>query len=193
MEFDYLDTGALYRAVALQLRKRGLGPEAPDDAIRGVLSGLDVTFRNGCVFLNGTDVSDTIRTTEIDYYSSVFSARKIVRDFLLEAQRASAMHQDLVVEGRDTTTVVFPDAWKKIYLDASLRERAGRRRQQFLQKGICISMDEAEKAVGERDLRDSSRDIAPLQRAPDAVFIDSSDMTVTQVAEKILELIKATD
>ncbi|MBI5188702.1 MAG: (d)CMP kinase, partial [Nitrospirae bacterium] len=122
---------------------------------------------------------------------SVFSARKIVRDFLLDAQRNTALNNDLVVEGRDTTTVVFPDAWKKIYLDASVEERAKRRYLQFREKGIDISMDDSRKDVMERDIRDTNRDIAPLKRATDAFLIDSSNLSVGQVMGKIIEFIRA--
>ena len=140
-------------------------PEESDDRIRDVLSRTLVTFRDGRVFLNGRDVSEGIRSKDMDHYSSVFSARKIVRDFLLDAQRQAALQHDLVVEGRDTTTVVFPDAAKKIFLDASVEERAKRRYNQFREKGIDISLDEARRNIIERDKRDSSRDIAPLRVA----------------------------
>jgi cytidylate kinase len=145
--FNYLDTGALYRAVAMALIKNMIGPEDTDDKLRDVLNKTLVTFNNGRVFLNGQDVSEDIRSKEIDHYSSVFSARKIVRDFLLDAQREAALHNDLVVEGRDTTTVVFPDAKKKIFLDASVEERAKRRNLQFRGKGIDITMDESKMNI----------------------------------------------
>lgn len=188
--FSYLDTGALYRAVALALRNNMIEPEDSDDKLRNVLRKLVVTFNNGRVFLNGIDVSDTIRSKEIDHYSSVFSARRIVRDFLLDAQRNAAMHNDLVVEGRDTTTVVFPDATKKIFLDASVEERAKRRYLQFRDKGIDISIDEARKNIIDRDKRDASRDIAPLRVAPDALFVDSSNLSIEQVKNKILDFVR---
>lgn len=188
--FSYLDTGALYRALALGLRNIMMETEDSDDKLRNVLRKLVVTFNNGRVFLNGIDVSDTIRSKEIDHYSSVFSARRIVRDFLLDAQRNAAMHNDLVVEGRDTTTVVFPDATKKIFLDASVEERAKRRYLQFRDKGIDISIDEARKNIIDRDKRDASRDIAPLRVAPDALFVDSSNLSIEQVKNKILDFVR---
>lgn len=191
LDFDYLDTGALYRAVALALRTNGISPDERGDRLNSVLMKTHVTFNGGRVFLNGMDVSEEIRSTEIDHYSSVFSAKKDVRDFLLNVQRNTALNNDLVIEGRDITTVVFPDAWTKVYLDASIEERAKRRYLQFREKGIHISMDESRKAVMERDMRDSSRDIAPLKKAPDAFIIDSSNLSIEQVTEKILEFIKA--
>lgn len=189
--FSYLDTGALYRAVALALREKGIEPEDSDDVLKAALAAIDVGFMNGKVFLNGRDVSEEIRSTEIGHYSSVFSARKIVRDFLLGIQRNAADNADIVAEGRDMTTVVFPDAWKKFYLDASNDARAERRYLQLKEQGIDITELDAKKDVIERDIRDSSRDIAPLKKADDAVLIDSSVMTVDEVLENILEIIRA--
>jgi cytidylate kinase len=188
--FDYLDTGALYRAVALALRNGGIDVKDDDDKIMDVLLKIDISFDNGRVFLNGRDISSEIRSREIDYYSSVFSAKKIVRGFLLDIQRKAGKVKNIVVEGRDTTTIVFPDAWKKIYLDASSDERAKRRYLQFKDKGIYANLDEAKREVIERDRRDSSRDIAPLRRAEDAFFIDSSNLTVEQTKTEILRFIK---
>jgi cytidylate kinase len=185
--FNYLDTGALYRAVAMALIKNMIGTEDTDDKLRNILNNTFVTFNNGRVFLNGQDVSEDIRSKEIDHYSSVFSARKIVRDFLLDAQREAALHDNLVVEGRDTTTVVFPDCKKKIFLDASVEERAKRRYLQFREKGIDITMDEAKTSIIERDKRDASRDIAPLRVAAEALLIDSSNLSVEQVKNNIID------
>jgi cytidylate kinase len=188
--FNYLDTGALYRAVALALRNNATEPEASDDKITDVLSKNHISFNNGRVFLNGLDVSEDIRSTEIDYYSSVFSATKLVRDFLLDAQRDAALNSDLVVEGRDTTTVVFPEARKKIYLDASVEERAKRRYLQYKGKNIDISMDESIRSIINRDLRDASRGIAPLKKASDALALDSSNLSIELVIKKILDFIR---
>lgn len=188
--FEYLDTGALYRAVAVALINEGIGQADPDDTVKNVLSSISVTFRKGKIFLNGHDVTENIRSAEIDHYSSVFSTRKIVREFLLDAQRNTALKNNLVVEGRDTTTVVFPDAKKKIFLDASLEERAKRRCKQYREKGIDINIEESLKSIIDRDMRDANRDIAPLKIAADALVIDSSNLSVEQVLEKIFEYIK---
>jgi cytidylate kinase len=188
--FNYLDTGALYRAVALALSSNGIKLEDSDDKLRDIISKNHITFNDGRVFLNGRDISEDIRSKEIDHYSSVFSARKIVRDFLLHTQRDAALNSDLVVEGRDTTTVVFPDAKKKIFLDASVEERAKRRYLQFRGKGIDISIDESRRNIIDRDKRDSSRDIAPLKIAPSALLVDSSDLSIEQVTKKILDFIR---
>jgi cytidylate kinase len=185
--FQFLDTGALYRAVALYLRTKEINPENRDDEILDILRNVTINFNNDKVFLNGKDVTDQIRTTEIGHYASVFSTRKPVRDFLFNVQRKAARSSDIVAEGRDMTTVVFPDAWKKFYLDASLESRAKRRFLQLRQQGIDISMEEALKDVRERDIRDSSRDIAPLKKADDAIYIDTTDLTLKEVVEKILD------
>jgi cytidylate kinase len=185
--FQFLDTGALYRAVALYLRTKEINPENRDDEILDILRNVTINFSNDKVFLNGKDVTDQIRTTEIGHYASVFSTRKPVRDFLFNVQRKAARSSDIVAEGRDMTTVVFPDAWKKFYLDASLESRAKRRFLQLRQQGIDISMEEALKDVRERDIRDSSRDIAPLKKADDAIYIDTTDLTLKEVVEKILD------
>jgi len=164
--------------------------EDNDDKIKKVLDNTVIRFNNRKVFLNGRDVSEEIRNTDIDHYSSVFSAKKIVRDFLLDFQRNAALNNDLVVEGRDTTTVVFPDAQKKIFLHASDEERARRRYLQFKEKGINITMDEARKSILERDKRDANREIAPLKIAPDALVVDSSNLSIEEVLKKILDVVQ---
>ena len=188
--FTYLDTGALYRAAALALRKHGIEPGDTDGRIRNVLENVRITFAQGKVFLGGADVSEEIRSKEMDHFSSVFSARKVVRDFLLSAQRDAALRDNLVVEGRDTGTVVFPGAERKIFLDASVEERAKRRYAQYRQKGIEIHMDEARGGIIERDSRDANRDIAPLKAAAGALILDSSHLGVEQVVKKILDFVK---
>lgn len=189
--FDYLDTGSLYRAIALALRNSGVNPEDSDERLMNVLHGMDIRYTDGKVFLHGRDISEDIRSKEIDHYSSVFSTRKIVRDFLFDIQRDAATTRNVVVEGRDTTTVIFSNAWKKIYLDASLEERAKRRYFQYKTKGMHISIEESIRDIMERDKRDSNRDIAPLKKADDAFAIDSSNLSVEQVQEKILEYVRA--
>jgi len=189
--FDYLDTGAAYRAVALALRNSGIESEDSDERLREALDRTEITFTKERIFLNSRDVSEEIRSKEIDHYSSVFSARAMVRDFLFDIQRNAATTKGLVVEGRDTTSVVFPDAWKKIYLDASLEERAKRRYLQYRSRGIEISMEGALRELEERDKRDSHRTIAPLKRADSALFIDSTDLSVEQVKEEIMKFVGA--
>ena len=189
--FRYLDTGALYRATALGLRRAGVTPDDSDEKISETLKGIQVAFRDGRVYLNSVDVSEEIRTPEAGHYSSVFSARKPVRDYLLPVQRDAARNDNLVAEGRDMTTVVFPNAWRKLYIDASMEERARRRHLQLKQNGVPVSMERAVEDVAARDKRDSERDIAPLRVAGDAVYIDSSNTPLEDVMIKVLEVVKA--
>ncbi|KKL10034.1 hypothetical protein LCGC14_2559890 [marine sediment metagenome] len=179
--FSYLDTGALYRAIALGLRRAGVPEDASDDDIREALGPIKVTYSEGRVSLNGELVEEKIREPEVGRLSSVFSARKPVREFLLPLQKQAARDNDIVAEGRDMTSVVFPEAWIKIYLDASVESRAKRRYEQLKGLGIKADMKSATRDVTERDARDSSRDIAPLTRTRDALYIDSSDMPVDEV------------
>ncbi|MBI3593090.1 MAG: (d)CMP kinase, partial [Nitrospirae bacterium] len=175
--------------LSLHLRRQQIEPESSDPDILKALANTVVYFKNGRVFLNGDDVSEVIRTTEAGHYASVFSARKVVRDFLFQIQRDAACRSNIVAEGRDMTTVVFPDGWKKFYLDASEEGRARRRYLQLTEKGVAITMEDALKDVRERDIRDSRRDIAPLKRAEDAVYIDTTHMTLDEVTALILSLL----
>lgn len=189
LEFDYLDTGALYRAVALNLRRLGLEEKASDIEIASALEKTSVEFRNGSVLLNGQDVSDEIRSPEAGHYASVFSARKDVREYLMTAQRNAAINSDLVAEGRDMTTVVFPDAYRKFYLDASVDERARRRTEELVAKGFPADEQQIRADILERDIRDSGRDIAPLRKADDAMVIDSTRLSINDVFSKIMKII----
>ncbi len=193
--FDYLDTGALYRTAALALLKKGITPEAGDGKIKAALEGdggVSIEFKKGRVFLDGADVSDEIRTKEAGHYSSVFSARKPVRDFLLPLQRKLGEEKNLVAEGRDMATVVFPRAWKKFYLDASLEERARRRYDQLTAAGRNISRKDAVEDVAVRDRRDSSRELAPLRRSPGALYLDTTGIPLEEVIRRLLESVKGT-
>ncbi len=189
--FVYLDTGALYRAVALLFLRNGIVPEDSDQALARALESAEVRFRDGRVLLNGADVSKDIRTTEVGHYSSVFSARKVVREFLLGVQRNAALDNDLVAEGRDTTTVIFPDAQKKFFMDATVAERTKRRYGQLKEMGLEATEEKARRDVVERDERDRGRDIAPLTIAKDAIIIDTTDRSIEQVVDCILEIVKS--
>lgn len=188
--FKYLDTGALYRAVALLFVRHGIKAEEEDGILKKLLNSSTLRFDNGRVILNEEDVSADIRTPEAGHYSSVFSARGVVRDFLLDIQRRASFDADLVVEGRDTTTVIFPGAWKKIYLDASAEERARRRCGQLKELGFAVTDKAAGDDVAERDKRDSTRELAPLKRAPDALLIDTTNRTIEDVVEDIMRVIR---
>lgn len=189
LSYAYLDTGALYRALALGLIQLGTNEQATEEELLPALDRIKVEFRDGLVLLNGKDVSREIRSPEAGHYASVFSAKRPVRRHLLNVQRDAALHSDLVAEGRDMTTVVFPDAYRKFYLDASVEERARRRTLELISRGFDVSGERIRLEIMERDARDSGRDIAPLKKADDAYLIDSSGLSIDEVFLKILAII----
>ena len=152
------------------LREKGIEPGDSDDNLKAVLAYAQVNFADGKVFLNRKDVSEEIRTTEMGHYSSVFSAREGCRDFLLDIQRNAALNNNIIAEGRDMTTVVFPDAWKKFYLDASLDERAKRRYLQLKEKGADITEHEAERMLL-KETSETPAGILPLSGRLMTLFI----------------------
>ena len=189
----YVDTGAMFRAVALFFLREGI---SADDAgrIRERIGGVNVTLghENGeqQVFLNGENVTGLIRTEEVGNMASACSVYPEVRQKLLELQRGLAERQPVVMDGRDIGTVVLPDADTKVYLTASVKVRALRRYRELLEKGAACDIAEIEKDIRERDWRDMHREIAPLKQAEDAVLVDSSDMTAAEVTEQILSLVR---
>ena len=192
--FTYLDTGAIYRALALKILRRGV--DLDDTAALNAIvndSDIDLRGRNGQlqVFLDGEDVSAAIRTPEVSQMASKASAIAMVRRRLFDLQRALGRRDNVVAEGRDIGTVVFPDAQVKIYLDASIEERARRRCDELRAAGREVSLAETISEMEERDKRDSQRDIAPLRKADDAFVLDSSGLTAEGVAEKVLQIIKS--
>lgn len=191
MGFHYLDTGSLYRAVGLYLSDRGLSGDEADDLIGQHLKGLEIKYLDGAVAINKQDYTTRLRTPEAGHFASVFSTKKAVRDFLLGIQRGLADTKDIVAEGRDMTTVVFPDAWRKFYLDASLECRAKRRYEQLIQMGKPVTFDDAMKDVKERDHRDRSRELAPLQIADDAIYVDTTNLSTEEVIDRMMGFLKS--
>jgi cytidylate kinase len=192
LDYLYVDTGAMYRTVALKALR--LGMDINDPIVMAMLAeATDIQLQqqgDGSVrvFLDGEDVTEAIRTPEVSEASSIVSAHEGVRKVLAERQKAMAELGGVVMEGRDIQTVIAPDAEVKIFLTASLEERAKRRWLELQQKGISVSYEEVLQEVKERDERDKTRAIAPLRKAPDAVEIDTTGMTPEEVAEKIVEL-----
>ena len=188
----YIETGALYRAIAYYLKEKGLLKDgalrASDEEIKRVLEEVNITqeYVNGQArtYINGKDVTDEIKGAEIGQMASIVSTRKVVRDYLLQLQRELARN-GAVMEGRDIGTVVLPDAEVKIFLTASLEERARRKSAQ-----LGIPYEVALRELRERDERDMNRPIAPLRPAKDAVIIDSTEMDISQVVEKILRVVQ---
>lgn len=191
--FVYVDTGAMYRAMALHMINSGV---QSDDAakISSTCQSADITikYENGeqVVYLNGENVNGKIRTEEVGKMASVSSANGDVRKKLVELQQKLASEIDVVMDGRDIGTVVLPDALLKVYLTASSRVRAERRYKELVAKGTECNIDVIEKDIIDRDYRDMHRENSPLMQAEDAVLVDSSDMTISEVAEKIIGLYK---
>ena len=198
LNFTYLDTGAMYRVVGLQVQRAGFDLEAEGARERLVqlLEGLDMTLASGeegketRAFLDGEDVSDAIRTPEMAMIASRASAEPEVRKKLTEMQRTIGNNGAIVAEGRDMGTIVFPDAMHKFFLDATPEERAMRRQKQLEESGQKIEFQELLAQIQKRDRDDSSRSLAPLQPAEDAVIIDSSEMNIDEVVSFMLTAIK---
>lgn len=192
--YRLLDTGAIYRAVALAAHRRGV-PWTDGDACAAVARALDIRFDfvgdKNHVFVDGDDVSAAIRTPEISQGSSQVSAHPPVRAALLDLQRRLAAGGGVVVEGRDTGTVVFPEAEAKFFLTASEEERARRRVAELAQAGRVVDPAETLREIRERDQRDASRDVAPMVPAADAVIVDSSVQTLEQVVDSLADQVVA--
>ena len=183
--YRYIDTGALYRGVALAVKARGIDPQN-DAELNQLCSGLELVFviadEGLRLISNGQDISDRIRTPEIAMLASAVSARPVVREYLLDLQRDMGNQKAAVFEGRDMGTVVFPAADVKFFLDASTTKRAERRFEEFNSKG-SQTLDEVERDMQQRDQNDRTREVAPLKPARDAIIIDSTELTVEQVVE----------
>lgn len=193
LSFIYVDTGAMYRAIALYLLKNEISPEDLD-GVKHALNEIEIAIQyvDGVqhVLLNGEDVSGQIRTEEVGNMASKSSALPCVREKLLELQRKLAREHDVVMDGRDIGTNILPDAQLKIYLTASVDTRANRRYKELVEKGTDCDLEEIKKDIEQRDYQDMHRETAPLMQAADAVYLDSSDMTIDQVVEKIKSLAK---
>ena len=190
LEFIYVDTGAMYRAMALYFIRNGIDP-LDENAINAACADVHVgiAYENGAqqVLLNGENVTGLIRTEEVGNMASKTSAYPTVRATLLDLQRDLAKKADILMDGRDIGTNVLPDADLKIYLTASSEIRARRRYNELIEKGEKADLAQIEKDIIIRDKQDMERKIAPLKKAEDAVLVDSSDMTTEEVVECILE------
>ena len=194
LSFIYVDTGAMYRSIALGLLRGGVDIE-DTQALEKALEPIEVSIgyenHEQQVFLNQENVSGLIRTEEVSRMASAASAKPQVRAKLTELQRSLARREDVLMDGRDIGTMILPDAQLKIYLTASVHTRALRRYKELIERGEDCSLEDIEKDIEERDYRDMHRETAPLCQAEDAVLIDSSEMTIDEVVERIISLAKS--
>ena len=191
--FLNVDTGAMFRCVTLAMLQQNISLEE-EEKIQALLKNIEIDLKeeNGelVVFLNGENVTNQIRTAEVNAFISGVSSLKIVRSKLLDLQRKLAVGKNVVMEGRDIGTTVFPNANVKIYLDASSEERARRRVRQNEEKGIHMSYEEVLESVKKRDQLDSTRELSPLKKAEDAIYIDGTNMNVEECADVVYEIIE---
>lgn len=191
--YVYIDTGAMYRSVALRARERGISPE-DKLALRRLASSLHITFITDGeqihILCDGEDVSDAIRTPEITLLASAISRQKALREILVQRQREMGKEGGVILEGRDIGTVVFPDADVKFYLDAVGEERVRRRYDEMVQKGMNVDFQATREELMQRDHHDMQRDHSPLQKAKDAMLIDSTHRSVIEVVEEMVRIIE---
>jgi cytidylate kinase len=189
LNYAFLDTGALYRTAALAVEAAGFDVH-DEQKCASVLEKSTISIAGEKTYLNGRDVSQEIRTQHISSLSSAIAVHPSVRKALLAIQRSFKGKTSFVAEGRDTGTVVFPDADIKFYLDAAPEERARRRQLEFTNKGTSVSMSQVLNDIESRDQRDSTRAFSPLAKAHDAIVVDTTHLKYEEVVEKILSLIQ---
>ncbi len=191
--FIYVDTGALYRSMALYFLRKGV-KSSDADKISELSNEIEVGLKyiDGAqhVYLNGEDVSGLIRTEEVSSMTSAVSVYPKVRERLLDTQRNIAANNDVIMDGRDIGTNILPNAELKIYLTASIESRAERRYKELKEKGQDVVLDRIKEEIAERDERDKNRETAPLKQAEDAIYLDTSDMTIDEVVDYIKKLAK---
>jgi cytidylate kinase len=185
LKLNYLDSGAIYRILGFHLKENNI-PIENDALVKERIQKAKIQFIEDAIYLNDRDVTDAIRTESIAKMASLIAAKKTVRESILDLQRSFLQKPGLVAEGRDMGTVVFPEAKHKFFLTATVEERASRRYKQLISKGFDVSMADLVVEIQERDFRDTNRTISPLVPADDAVIIDSTELSPSQVIEFIL-------
>lgn len=186
---DYIDTGAMYRAIGYKMREKGI-PDDDPERLESMLEDTDIDFAGGNIILDGEVVSDKIRTSDISKRASVCSALPAVRKKLVDIQRDMGRRKSVIMDGRDIGTNVLKDAEYKFFLTASAEERAGRRYKELVEKGEEISFDAVLDDIKQRDHRDTTRKLNPLRKAEDAVEIDTTGLSIEEVINLILEEIQ---
>lgn len=190
--YIYVDTGSMYRAMALFCIRNGIKADEEEKVVEACKKcEVTIDYVDGAqqVFLNGENVNAFIRAEEVSNMTSAISVYGPVREKLVELQRTIAKKQDVIMDGRDIGTCVLKDAFLKIYLTASSRTRAKRRYKELIEKGVDCNLEDIEKDIIDRDYRDMHREISPLTKAEDAELLDSSDMNIDQVVEAIIDLV----
>ena len=193
LDYVYIDTGAMYRAMGYYFLNNNL--DFNDiDVVNANVDNVDIkiNYNDGIqhILLNGEDISMFIRKEEVGNVTSVISTYQVVREKLVNLQQKMAKVQSVVMDGRDIGTVVLPDADVKIYLNANCHERAIRRHKELLERGVNKTLDDVEKDLLDRDFRDMNRKISPLKKADDAIEIDSTSLEIEEVVEKVIEIVK---
>lgn len=189
LNLTYIDTGAMYRAVAYATLKNNIAID-DKDAIVSLARNCNIDFKDNKTYLNDEDISHEIRTMEVTKIVSQISSIVELRELLVEQQREMGSKTDVVMEGRDITTVVFPDANYKFYLDASVEARALRRFKENQEKGIESSYDEILENIKKRDYNDMHKEVGSLTRTEDSAYIDSTNLTIDEVVNKMIEVIE---
>ena len=188
-----IDTGAMYRCVALEALRKNID-DTEIEKVEEILKNIEIKFKrengNIFVFLNGEDVTKEIITPELNACVAKFAALKCVRDKMTPLQQEMGKNSDIIMEGRDIGTAIFPKANVKIYLDASAEERANRRYKQNIENGINQSYEDVLESIKQRDILETTRELNPLRKAEDATLLDTTYLTIEEVKEKILEIIK---
>jgi len=185
----YIDTGAMYRAIAYLTLKNNIDI-SDEERIVELANTSNIEFIDEKVFVNGEDVTKSIRTMEVTRIVSPVSSIVKLREKLVDMQREMAGNSDVIMEGRDITTVVFPNATYKFYLDASVEERANRRYKENIEKGIEATYDEIKENISKRDYNDMHKEVGSLMRTDDQIYIDSTDLTIDEVVEKMRKIIE---
>ena len=187
--FQFLDTGAMYRIVGLLCLERMIDLHDAT-AVADVARNVEITLEDDRVFADGTDVTAAIRTPEVSRAASIIAVNEEVREALGRLQRRAAQGRDVVTEGRDQGTVVFPDAECKFYLTADRRERATRRHRELQEQGTDVSLEDLITEIRTRDLRDATRQVAPLKSAADAIHVDTSHQTIDEVLDLLEQTVR---
>ena len=191
LNYTYIDTGAMYRCVAYATLKQGLAFE-DEKAVSDLLKNMQIEMKpEGTIYLNGEDVTSSIRQNEVSMGASIVSKYQAVREFLVEKQREMAQGGGVILDGRDIGPVVLKDAELKIYQIASIECRALRRHKENLERGMASDLEAIKKEIAMRDEQDMNRQISPLKKADDAIEIDTSELSLEEVVSRVMELVES--